>query len=58
MENGEVTCQQLVGDIKHTSKNTTFFDMCCYDFSQGWKSLYNTLVYMINTQYVILIDFP
>ena len=49
MENGEVTCQQLIGDIKHTWKNTIFFDVCCYDFSQGWKSLYNTLVYMINT---------
>ena len=24
-----------------------FFHVCCYGFSQGWKSLYNTLVYVI-----------
>ena len=28
-------------------KNTIFFHVCCYGFSQDWKSLYNTVVYMI-----------
>ena len=28
-------------------KNTIFFHACCYGFSQGWKSLYHTVVYMI-----------
>ena len=40
--------QQLIGDIKHTWKNTIFFHVCCCGFSQGWKLLYNTIVYMIN----------
>ena len=26
-----------------------FFLVCCSGFSQGWKSLYNTVVYMIKT---------
>ena len=39
-----VTCQQLIGDIKHTWKNTIFFRVCCYGFSQDWKSFYNTVV--------------
>ena len=42
-----VTCQELIGDIKHV-KNTILFHVCCYGFSQGWRSLYNTVVYMIN----------
>ena len=42
-----VTCQRLIGDIKHTWKNTIFFHVCCYGFCQSWKSLYNSLVYMI-----------
>ena len=29
-------------------KNIVFFHVCCYSFSQGWKSLYNTVVHMIN----------
>ena len=29
-------------------KKWVFFNVCCYGFSQGWKSLYNTVVYMIN----------
>ena len=45
-----VTRQQLIGDIKHTWKNILFFHVCCYDFSQGWKSLYNIVVYMIKTK--------
>ena len=28
-------------------KNTIFFHVCCYGSSKGWKSLYNTVVYMI-----------
>ena len=43
-----VTYQQLIGDIKHTWKNIVFFHMSYYGFSHGWKSLYNTIVYMIN----------
>ena len=42
-----VTCQQLIDDIKHTRQNIVFFYVCCFGFSQGWKSLYNTIVYMI-----------
>ena len=42
-----VTCQQLIDDIKHTWKNIVFFHVCCYGFSQGWKSLYDTVIYMI-----------
>ena len=29
---------------QHTWKNTIFFHVCCYGFSQGRKSLYNTAV--------------
>ena len=29
-------------------KKIIFFHVCCYRFSQGWKSLYNTIVYVIN----------
>ena len=32
---------------QHRWKNTIFFHVCCYGFSQGWKSLYNTAVYVI-----------
>ena len=32
---------------QHTWKNTIFFHVCCYGFSQGRKSLYNTAVYVI-----------
>ena len=28
-------------------KNIVFFYVSCWDFSQGWKSLYNTIIYMI-----------
>ena len=38
----------LIGDIKRTWKNTMFIHVCCYGFSQGWKSLCNTVVFMIN----------
>ena len=34
---------------QHTWKNTIFFHVCCYGFSQGRKSLYNTAVYAINS---------
>ena len=33
---------------QHTWKNTIFFHVCCYGFSQSRKSLYNTAVYVIN----------
>ena len=33
---------------QHTLENTTFFHVCCYSFSQGRKSLYNTTVHVIN----------
>ena len=39
-----VTCQHLIGDIKHKCKNLKFFYVCCYGFSHRWKSLYNTVV--------------
>ena len=45
---GWVTCQQPIGDIKHTWKNTISFHVCCYNFSWGWKSFYNTVVYVIS----------
>ena len=28
-------------------KNIVFFHVSCYGFSQGWKSLYDTIIYMI-----------
>ena len=31
-----------------TRKKIIFFHVCCYSFSQSWKSLYNTIVYVIN----------
>ena len=39
---------QLISHIKHTCKIIVFFHMCCYGFSQGWKSLYNTTVCIIS----------
>ena len=30
--------RRLIGDIKHTWKNIVSFHVCCYGFSQGWKS--------------------
>ena len=41
-----VTCQQLIGVKVKNYRN--FFDVCCYGFSQGWKSLCNTAVYVMN----------
>ena len=40
-----MTCQQLISAIKDT-KNIAFSHLSSYGFSQGWKSLYNTVVYM------------
>ena len=31
----------------HVKKYRFFFHVCCYGFSQGWKSWYNTVVCMI-----------
>ena len=30
--------------------------MCCHGFSQGWKSLYNTVVYMIILNYLVILS--
>ena len=32
-------------------KISYFFHVCCCGFSQGWKYLYNTVVYMINSNF-------
>lgn len=40
-------CQKLIGNIKHM-KRYDIFSRVVTAFLQGWKSLYNTLVYMIN----------
>ena len=43
------------------TKNIVFFHTCCYGFSQGWKSLYNTIVYAIEsfvTIYYFITCFP
>ena len=37
----------------HTWKKAIFFHVCCYGFSQGWKSLYNTICYMKNRRYYV-----
>ena len=34
--------------ISNTREKIRYFFTCCYGFSQGWKSLYNTVVYMMN----------
>ena len=36
---------------QHTWKTIYFFHVCCYGFSQGQKTLYNTAVYVINRGY-------
>ena len=36
---------------QYTWINTIFFHVCCYGFSQGRKSLYNTAVYVIKKIY-------
>ena len=41
-----LSCQQLIG-VKVKSY-CNFINMCCYSFSQGWKSFYYTAVYVIN----------
>ena len=33
-------------------KKYRIFHVCCYGFSQGWKSVYNTVVYMIKKYYL------
>ena len=47
-----VTCQQLIVDIRHV-ENTILFHVCFSGFSQCWKSLINTVVYMISISFVI-----
>ena len=42
------TCQHLIGYINTCGKKYDDFYVCCYDFSQCRKSLYNTAVYVIN----------
>lgn len=39
-----VTCQQLIGDVKHAWKIIVFSLLYSYGFSQGWKSLKNTAI--------------
>ena len=43
--------ERLIGNIKHTWKNTLFCDACCYSFSLGLKSSHtsSTIVYKINS---------
>ena len=35
-------------------KKNDIFSVCCYGFSQGWKFLYNTTVYVINNNNCLL----
>ena len=42
-----MTCQQLIGYINTRKKIRYFYHVCCYDFFQGRKDLYNTAVYVI-----------
>ena len=44
-----VTCQQLMAISNSRENILYFFLVCCSGFSQGWKALYNTVVYMIKT---------
>ena len=43
----QLTSRQLIGNIKNVKKHH-IFHVCCYSFAQGSKSLYNTVMYMIN----------
>ena len=52
-----MTCQLLIGDIKHTRKNIVFDHVCSYGCSRGWKSLSNTVVYMIKSENIPTNDF-
>ena len=36
-------------------KNTIFFHVCCYGFCKGWKSLSNTVVYMMKSNFYLYI---
>ena len=36
----------------HVKKHRIFFHVCRYGFSQGLKSFYNTIVYMINIYFL------
>ena len=38
-------------------KNTILFHVCRYGFSQGWKSLCNTVVYMIKINITRILTF-
>ena len=42
-----MTCKQLIGYINTREEIRYFFHVCCYGFSQGRKSLYNTAVYVM-----------
>ena len=47
------SCKKLEGAVDkpyqtHMQNYCIFFHMCCYGFSQGWKSLYNTTVCIIS----------
>ena len=44
-------CDVSAADWRYQThvKKYLIFPVCCYNFSQGWKSLYNTVVCMIKT---------
>ena len=39
--------------ISNTREKYDFFHVCCYSLSQGWKSFYNTVVYVIKQTYFL-----
>ena len=43
-------CDVSAADWRYQThvKKCRIFQVCCYNFSQGWKSLYNTVVYTTN----------
>ena len=46
---------RVISDIEHMWKNTIFFHVCCYGFCKGWKSLSNTVVYMMKSNFYLYI---
>ena len=39
--------------ISNTREKYDFFHVCCYSLSQGWKSFYNPVVYVIKQTYFL-----
>ena len=52
-----MTYQQLIGYINTRGKNTIFFQLCCYGFSQGWKPLFTAVYVIINFKTLRLQEF-